>query len=220
MMTRRKWKVEPAAVLDAGPVVPVIVIHDADDAVPLARALLAGGVRVLEVTLRTPAAVEAIARIAGEVPEALVGAGTVLTASDLEAVETAGGLFAISPGLTPGLLDAAATGGIALIPGVATASELMFGLERGYDHLKFFPAEAAGGVRALKAISGPFPQVTFCPTGGITPANCREYLALDTVACVGGSWLVPVEAMKEKNWSRITDLAGEAVAGARGGPAA
>jgi 2-dehydro-3-deoxyphosphogluconate aldolase/(4S)-4-hydroxy-2-oxoglutarate aldolase len=215
MKAGKEWKMDPAAVLGAGPVVPVIVIHDADDAVPLARALLAGGVTVLEVTLRTPAAVEAIGRIAGEVPEATVGAGTVLTAADLEAVELAGGLFAISPGLTPGLLDAADDGGIALIPGVATASELMTGLERGYDHLKFFPAEASGGVRALKAISGPFPQVTFCPTGGINPDNYREYLALDTVACVGGSWLLPAGAMAEKDWPRITELAAAAIAGAR-----
>ena len=215
MKEGKKWKVEPAAVLGAGPVLPVIVIHDADDAVPLARALLAGGVTVLEVTLRTPAAVEAIRRIAGEVPEATVGAGTVLAAADLEAVEDAGGRFAISPGLTPGLLAAADSGGIPLIPGVATASELMTGLERGYDHLKFFPAEASGGVRALKAISGPFPQVTFCPTGGISPATYREYLALETVACVGGSWLVPAEAMKEKDWPRITELAAAATVGAR-----
>jgi 2-dehydro-3-deoxyphosphogluconate aldolase/(4S)-4-hydroxy-2-oxoglutarate aldolase len=214
MKTQKKWKMSPAAVLAAGPVVPVIVIHDLEHAVPLARALLAGGVKVLEVTLRTPWAVEAIGQIAREVPEAIVGAGTAVTAADLEAVEAAGGLFAISPGLTPGLLEAADTGGIALIPGVATVSELMTGLERGYDHLKFFPAEAAGGVRALKAMSGPFPQVTFCPTGGITPGNYRDYLALDTVACVGGSWIVPADAMAKKDWQRITDLAADALAGA------
>ena len=198
------------------PIVPVLVVNDVAHARPLGEALVAGGLPALEVTLRTPAAVEAIGRIAREVPEAVVGAGTVLTAADLEAVEAAGGLFAISPGLTPGLLEAADSGGIALIPGVATASELMTGLERGYDHLKFFPAEAAGGVRALKAISGPFPQVTFCPTGGITPGNYHDYLALDNVVCVGGSWLVPAEAMAKKDWPRITELAAAAVAGAKG----
>jgi 2-dehydro-3-deoxyphosphogluconate aldolase/(4S)-4-hydroxy-2-oxoglutarate aldolase len=215
MRAGKEWKVEPAEVLGAGPVVPVIVIHDPDHAVPLAGALLAGGVKVLEVTLRTPVAVESIRRIAQEVPAAMVGAGTVVTPADLAAVEAAGARFAISPGLTPGLLEAADGGGIALIPGIATASELMTGMEHGYDHLKFFPAEAAGGVKALKGISGPFPQVTFCPTGGISPVNYRDYLALANVACVGGSWLVPAEAMATGNWRRITDLAAEAVAGAK-----
>jgi 2-dehydro-3-deoxyphosphogluconate aldolase/(4S)-4-hydroxy-2-oxoglutarate aldolase len=216
MAVQRKWKMEPAAVLGAGPVVPVIVIGEIGHAVPLARALLAGGIRVLEITLRTPAAVEAIGLIGREVPEAIVGAGTVTSAQQLEEVEEAGAVFAISPGLTPGLLEAGNRGGIALIPGIATVSELMTGLEHGYGHFKFFPAAAAGGVSALKAIGGPLPQAVFCPTGGITPANYRDYLELDNVASVGGSWLAPAETVDGQDWPRITALAAEAVAGAKG----
>jgi len=215
MSVRKNWKTDPAEVLGNGPVVPVIVVEELDWAVPLARALLAGGVRVLEITLRTTIAVDAIRLVAREVPEAVVGAGTVLTPEQLRAVEDAGGLFAISPGLTPSLLEAADGGGIPLIPGIATVSELMTGMERGYRHFKFFPAEAAGGVKALKAISGPFPRLAFCPTGGITPDNYRDYLSLDSVLCVGGSWLVPAEALKNNDWKRITSLASEAVAQAR-----
>jgi 2-dehydro-3-deoxyphosphogluconate aldolase/(4S)-4-hydroxy-2-oxoglutarate aldolase len=205
---------DPAEVLGAGPVVPVIVIEELNRAVPLARALLEGGVRVLEITLRTPVAVEAIRLVSREVPEVLVGAGTVVTPEQLRAVEDAGALFAISPGLTPDLLEAANGGGIGLIPGISTVSELMTGMERGYDHFKFFPAEAAGGVKMLRSIGGPFPQVTFCPTGGVTPDNYRDYLKLDSVACVGGSWLVPAGALLKKDWQRITALASGAVAGA------
>jgi len=205
------WKISPADVLTAGPVVPVIVIHDAAQAVPLAKALLAGGIKVLEVTLRTPAALEAIGLISHEIPDAIVGAGTVISPGELDAVQEAGGVFAISPGLTPDLLDAAIKGNIPLIPGISTPSELMAGLERGYEYFKFFPAEAAGGIKMLKSIAGPFPQATFCPTGGITPDNYREYLALETVACVGGSWLVPSDAVSSGNWGRITDLSRNAV---------
>ncbi len=208
------WKIDPLDILHAGPVIPVIVIHEIDQAVPLARALLEGGVRVLEITLRSDAAVEAIGRISREVPDALVGAGTVTSPGDLAAVSEAGALFAISPGLTPSLLEAAREGSIPLIPGIATASELMLGMELGYRAFKFFPAEAAGGVRLLKSIGGPFPHITFCPTGGVTYANFRDYLALQNVACVGGSWLAPSDAIAKGDWQRITALARQAIEGA------
>lgn len=214
MIQTRNWKMEPAEVFAQGPVVPVMVIKELAHAVPLARALVAGGIRVLEITLRTPVAVAAIREIAKAVPEAVVGAGTVTTAEDLAAVSEAGAVFAISPGLTPELLDAANQGSIALIPGIATISELMIGLRRGYSHFKFFPAEAAGGIPMLKAIAGPFPKVTFCPTGGIGLDNYRDYLALSNVACVGGSWVAPPEAVAQGDWERISQLAREAVEGA------
>ncbi|NOT83481.1 MAG: bifunctional 4-hydroxy-2-oxoglutarate aldolase/2-dehydro-3-deoxy-phosphogluconate aldolase [Methylococcaceae bacterium] len=211
---QQHWKIQAKEILTACPVMPVMVIQNADDAVPMAKALCAGGIRVLEITLRTPAALESIKRIAQEVPEAIVGAGTIITTHQLQAVTEAGAVFAISPGLTPTLLHAANHGAIALIPGISTLSELIMGMEYGYDCFKFFPAEAAGGIPMLKAIAGPIPQVTFCPTGGISPQNYQAYLALDNVACVGGSWLVPAEAVKAKNWQAITDLAKAAVAGA------
>lgn len=214
MKPTRNWKMESGEIFACGPVVPVMVIKDLDHAVPLARALVAGGIRVLEITLRTPVAVAAIREIARAVPEAVVGAGTVTSGEDLAAVSEAGAVFAISPGLTPELLDAANQGGIALIPGIATVSELMAGLQRGYDHFKFFPAEAAGGIPMLKAIAGPFPKVVFCPTGGIGLGNYREYLALGNVACVGGSWVAPTQAVAGSEWENITRLAREAVAGA------
>jgi 2-dehydro-3-deoxyphosphogluconate aldolase/(4S)-4-hydroxy-2-oxoglutarate aldolase len=212
MEIARKWRKQPGEILRQGPVVPVMVINRLEQAVPLATALVAGGIRVLEITLRTPVATEAIAAISREVPGAIVGAGTVTRGEELEAVAAAGAVFAISPGLTVELLDAANRGPIPLIPGVATVSELMTGLARGYDHFKFFPAEAAGGVKMLKAFAGPFPRVTFCPTGGITEVNYREYLTLATVACVGGSWVAPQAAMDLGDWTRITALAREAVA--------
>jgi 2-dehydro-3-deoxyphosphogluconate aldolase/(4S)-4-hydroxy-2-oxoglutarate aldolase len=214
MTLTRNWKMAPGEVFAQGPVVPVMVIKDLAHAVPLARALVAGGIRVLEITLRTPVAVEAIREIARAVPEAVVGAGTVASAEDLAAVSEAGAVFAISPGLTPELLDAANQGDIGLIPGIATVSELMAGLQRGYDHFKFFPAEAAGGIPMLKAIGGPFPKVFFCPTGGIGLGNYRDYLALGNVACVGGSWVAPSEAVAQGDWGRISQLAREAVQGA------
>ena len=216
MTLTKNWKMEPAEVFACGPVVPVMVIKDLAHAVPLARALVAGGIRVLEITLRTPVAVAAIREIARAVPEAVVGAGTVTTAEDLVAVSEAGAVFAISPGLTPELLESANLGDIALIPGIATISELMTGLRRGYDHFKFFPAEAAGGIPMLKAIAGPFPKVMFCPTGGIGLGNYREYLALGNVACVGGSWVAPPEAVAQGDWDLVSRLAREAVAGAKG----
>jgi 2-dehydro-3-deoxyphosphogluconate aldolase/(4S)-4-hydroxy-2-oxoglutarate aldolase len=214
-MSRRNWKVDAEQVLAEGPVIPVIVIHRLEHAVPLASALVAGGVRVLEITLRTPVAVEAIRLISEGVPKAIVGAGTVINAEELKAVEQAGALFAISPGLTPELLEAANKGGIALIPGVSTISELMTGISRGYTHFKFFPAEAAGGVKTLKAFAGPFPAIKFCPTGGITPETCNDYLALANVMCVGGSWLVPSNSVENERWEEVTALAKEAVQKAR-----
>ncbi len=216
MPQARRWKMEPSEVLGRGPVVPVMVVRELRHAVPLARALVAGGVRVLEITLRTDVAVQAIRAIRREVTGAVVGAGTVTSGQELSTVAEAGAVFAISPGLTPELLEAANRGPIALIPGIATISELMTGMDRGYTHFKFFPAEAAGGVKMLKAFAGPFPQVTFCPTGGITPANFAEYLALDNVACVGGSWLVPQGPVERGDWGEITRLASEAVRGTRG----
>lgn len=200
-------------IFKSGPVIPVIVVSNPDHAVPLAQALLAGGIRVLEITLRSDAALEAIRRIREELPDVLVGAGTVLSGQDLHAVAEAGGQFAISPGLTPSLLAAAGQQSLPLIPGVATASELMMALEAGLTELKFFPAQAAGGVQMLQSFNGPFPQVTFCPTGGITLQNYKEYLALKNVACVGGSWLVPSEKIEQGAWAAITQLSQEAVAG-------
>jgi 2-dehydro-3-deoxyphosphogluconate aldolase/(4S)-4-hydroxy-2-oxoglutarate aldolase len=212
METRRVWQKEPGEILSRGPVIPVVVIHKPEHAVPLAMALVAGGIGVLEITLRTPVAVEAIRAICRDVPGAVVGAGTVTRNEELTEVAQAGAVFAISPGLTVELLQAANQGTIPLIPGISTVSELMTGMALGYTHFKFFPAEAAGGVKMLKAIAGPFPQITFCPTGGINAENYLDYLALDNVACVGGSWVAPQEAMDRGDWARITDLAREAVA--------
>ena len=212
METKRHWQKEPGDILRQGPVVPVMVIHKLEQAVPLAKALMAGGIRVLEITLRTPVAVEAIRAISQDVPGAMVGAGTVTRPEELTAVAEAGAIFAISPGLTVELLQAANQGTIPLIPGISTVSELMTGMALGYTHFKFFPAEAAGGVKMLKAISGPFPQITFCPTGGITPDNYLDYLALGNVACIGGSWIAPQGAMDQGDWARITALTREAVA--------
>lgn len=211
-MNTNHWKTQPKDVLNASPVMPVMVIQNLDDAVPLAQALVAGGIRVLEITLRTPVALEAIKLISQQVPEAIVGAGTIINPEQLQAAEDVGAVFAISPGLTPTLLAAANKGNIALIPGIATLSELMQGMEYGLDHFKFFPAEAAGGVPMLKAIAGPIPQVTFCPTGGISPENYNSYLQLSNVGCVGGSWLAPGDVVKAKNWAKVTELAELAIA--------
>ncbi|GGO53322.1 2-dehydro-3-deoxyphosphogluconate aldolase / (4S)-4-hydroxy-2-oxoglutarate aldolase [Roseovarius pacificus] len=188
------------------PVIPVLVIDDPATAAPLARALVAGGLPVLEVTLRTPAALDAMAQMA-QVEGAIVGAGTVLTAEDVKACKTAGASFAVSPGSTPNLLDACEAAALPVLPGAATATEVMTLLERGYDMLKFFPAEASGGVPALKAIGAPLPQVSFCPTGGITPDSAPSYLALRNTLCVGGSWVAPPDAILAKDWDRITELA-------------
>lgn len=195
-----------------GPVIAVLTIERAADAAPLARALLAGGVRVLEVTLRTGAALEAIAAIASEAPGAVVGAGTVLSPQDLDRAQAAGARFIVSPGLTDSLVAAAAESPLPFLPGVASASELMRGLEAGLDHFKFFPAEAAGGPAVLKALHGPFGHARFCPTGGISAGNASAYLALPNVLCVGGGWLAPDALIAERDWPRITALAQEASA--------
>ncbi|MFZ1956707.1 MAG: bifunctional 4-hydroxy-2-oxoglutarate aldolase/2-dehydro-3-deoxy-phosphogluconate aldolase [Desulfobacterales bacterium] len=211
MSMQRHWKLQPDDIMRQGTVIPVMVIKKLEQAVPLARALVAGGIHVLEITLRTPVAMDAILSIRREVAGAIVGAGTVTRGEELAEIAEAGAVFAISPGLTAELLEAANQGPIPLIPGIATVSELMAGMALGYSHFKFFPAEAAGGVKMLQAFAGPFPQVTFCPTGGITSANYREYLGLKNVACIGGSWVAPQEAIGRGDWARITELTREAV---------
>jgi 2-dehydro-3-deoxyphosphogluconate aldolase/(4S)-4-hydroxy-2-oxoglutarate aldolase len=189
------------------PVIPVLTIDRLADAVPLAQALVAGGLRLLEITLRTECAVDAMAAIAGEVEGALVGAGTVLRVEQLHAVRRAGAHFAVSPGATPRLLDAAPDGGVPLLPGAATASEVMGLLERGYRFMKFFPAVPAGGVPFLKSLAAPLPEARFCPTGGITAETAPAFLALANVACVGGSWMVPADAVRAGDWGKIAELA-------------
>ena len=196
-------------VMQDAPVIPVIVLQDVAHAVPMARALVAGGVRMLEITLRTPQALACMERIAAEVPEAVVGAGTVRSAVDAQAAAKAGARFAVSPGYTPQVGRACRDVGLALLPGVATGSEIMMAQEDGYTELKFFPAMQAGGTAMLKAWSGPFFDVRFCPTGGVTQANAAELLALPNVVCVGGSWLVPADAMAAGDWARITQLAAD-----------
>ncbi len=192
------------------PVMPVLVIHDAAHARPLAEALIAGGLPVLEVTLRTPAALAAIEAMAG-LPGAVVGAGTLLTPEDVRAARAAGAEFGVSPGATDRLLEACAEEGLPLLPGAATAGEVMGLLERGHDMVKFFPAEAAGGAAMLRALAGPLPQVRFCPTGGIGPDNARDYLALPNVACVGGSWVAPPGPIAAGDWAGIEARARQAV---------
>ena len=193
-----------------GPVIPVIVIDELAHAVPMARALVAGGVRVLEVTLRTPVALEAMRLIRREVPEAIVGAGTLRTPLDVEAALEAGCVFGVSPGYTPALGKACRDLGLPLLPGVATASELMLAMDDGLSFLKFFPAVPAGGVPMLKALAGPFPDVAFCPTGGITPQSAPEFLKVPQVKVCGGSWLTPRDLMAKGDWSGITELARQA----------
>jgi 2-dehydro-3-deoxyphosphogluconate aldolase/(4S)-4-hydroxy-2-oxoglutarate aldolase len=210
----KNWKISAEEVFKQGPVVPVLIIKNVEHAVPLAKALIHGGINVLEVTLRTPVALEAIAKIANEVPEALIGAGTVTNQMQLKQVEEAGAKFALSPGMTPALLQAGNHHNIAFIPGIATTSELMQAIDLGYTHFKFFPAESSGGIKAIKSISGPFPDVVFCPTGGISPSNYQDYLALPNVPCVGGSWLVPNGSMEAGDWSQITTLTQQAIKGA------
>ncbi|XAH21258.1 bifunctional 4-hydroxy-2-oxoglutarate aldolase/2-dehydro-3-deoxy-phosphogluconate aldolase [Xylophilus sp. GW821-FHT01B05] len=197
-------------VMRDAPVIPVIVLHDVAHAVPLARALVAGGIRMLEVTLRTPQGLACIEAIAREVPEAVAGAGTVRTAADAQAVAKAGARFAVSPGYTRAVGKACRDLGLPLLAGVATGSEIMVAQEDGLTELKFFPALQAGGAPMLKAWSGPFGDVTFCPTGGIHAGNAAEFLALPNVACVGGSWLTPADAIASGDWGRITQLAREA----------
>ncbi len=202
----------PLELVTHGPVIPVIVIQRAADAVPLARALVAGGVRVLEITLRTPVALEGIEAIARALPEAIVGAGTVRTARDATAARDAGCRFGVSPGYSADLARACREMGLPLLPGVATASEVMAASADGHSLLKFFPATAAGGLPMLKAWAGPFPELSFCPTGGLTAETAPQYLALPNVAVCGGSWLTPPEVVQAQDWSRITALARAAAA--------
>ncbi|HPH13555.1 MAG TPA: bifunctional 4-hydroxy-2-oxoglutarate aldolase/2-dehydro-3-deoxy-phosphogluconate aldolase [Burkholderiaceae bacterium] len=194
-------------VMQDASVIPVIVLNDVAHAVPMARALVAGGIRMLEVTLRTPVALACIEAIAKAVPEAVVGAGTVRTKADAQAAANAGALFAVSPGYTSAVGQACRDAGMSLLPGVATGGEIMMAQEDGFTELKFFPAMQAGGPAMLKAWSGPFFDVKFCPTGGVTLQNAPEFLALPNVVCVGGSWLVPADAMAAGDWARITQLA-------------
>ncbi|MFF8502240.1 bifunctional 4-hydroxy-2-oxoglutarate aldolase/2-dehydro-3-deoxy-phosphogluconate aldolase [Streptomyces anulatus] len=201
-----------ASVLDLAPVVPVVVLHDAADAVPLARALVAGGLPAIEVTLRTPAALESIRAMAAEVPGAVVGAGTVISPEHVRDTVDAGARFLVSPGWTDTLLEAMKASGVPFLPGVSTTSEVVALLERGVREMKFFPAEAAGGTAYLKALSAPLPQARFCPTGGISLASAPSYLALPNVGCVGGSWMVPGDAVAAKDWDRVARLAAEAAA--------
>jgi 2-dehydro-3-deoxyphosphogluconate aldolase / (4S)-4-hydroxy-2-oxoglutarate aldolase len=194
-------------VMQDAPVIPVIVLNDVAHAVPMARALVAGGVRMLEVTLRTPQALACMEAIAREVPEAVVGAGTVRSKADAQAAANAGARFAVSPGYTSAVGQACRDLGLSLLPGVATGSEIMMAQEDGFTELKFFPAMQAGGPAMLKAWSGPFFDVKFCPTGGVTLQNAAELLALPNVVCVGGSWIVPADAMLNGEWDKITQLA-------------
>ena len=203
----------PLTALDVmrdAPVIPVIVLHDVKDAVPLARALVAGGIRMLEVTLRTREALECIEAIAKEVPDAVAGAGTIRSAADAQASALAGARFGVSPGYTRSVGKACHDLGLPLLPGVATGSEIMLAQEDGYTELKFFPAVQAGGINMLKAWQGPFGEVKFCPTGGVHAGNALDFLSLANVACVGGSWIVPTEAIAAKDWGRIEALAREA----------
>lgn len=198
------------ATMRLAPVIPVVIIDDASHAVPMARALVAGGIPAIEVTLRTPAALDAIRAIAAEVEGAVIGVGTVLSAKDLHAAEQAGARFAVSPGVSPNLLAAAEDSALPLLPGVATASEAMSLLERGYRHLKFFPAVPAGGAKLLGAWASPLPQIRFCPTGGISLTSAPDFLALSNVLCVGGSWLTPPDMLRRGDWTGIEQLAREA----------
>lgn len=196
--------------MTAAPVIPVVVVDDPQTAVALARALVEGGLPAIEITLRTPRAVECIAAVSAEVEGAIAGAGTVLDRRQVEAVEKAGAKFMVSPGASPGLIAAASGSPVPLLPGTATASEMMRLGEAGFTHLKFFPAEAAGGASYLKSIASPLPQFRFCPTGGIGPENAGDYLRLPNVLCVGGSWVAPAGMIAAGDWAGITRLAREA----------
>ncbi|MEU7646092.1 bifunctional 4-hydroxy-2-oxoglutarate aldolase/2-dehydro-3-deoxy-phosphogluconate aldolase [Streptomyces huasconensis] len=200
------------SVLDLAPVVPVVVVEDLADAVPMARALVAGGLPAIEVTLRTPVALDAIRAIAAEVPDAVVGAGTVISTRNVEDSVAAGARFLVSPGWTESLLAAMRGSGVPFLPGVSTASEVVALLEHGVREMKFFPAEAAGGTAYLKSLGGPLPQARFCPTGGITAGTAPNYLALKNVGCVGGSWMLPSDAVAARDWARVESLAREATA--------
>ena len=196
-----------SSLLNRVPVIPVVVVDDLDHAVPIARALVAGGLPVIELTLRTPVALEAIERIANEVPEIYLGAGTIIDPGQAKQAAAAGAQFLVSPGSTRTILNAMTDTGLPHLPGVATVSEIMTALEAGYTELKFFPAEAAGGAPYLKSVSSPIPMARFCPTGGISTANAAQYLGLPNVGCVGGSWITPADALASQDWARVTQLA-------------
>lgn len=213
-MTPREASIKTREICSLAPVVPVLVIDDLNTAIPLAQALIAGGLPALEVTLRTPAALDVIKAMA-TVKGGVVGAGTLLTPADVQAAKAAGAQFGVSPGATDALLQACEDEDLPLLPGAATASEAMALLERGYDMLKFFPAEASGGAPALKAIGAPIPQISFCPTGGVTPQNALDYLALANTLCVGGSWVAPKSLIHSGDWSGIENLARTAAGLAR-----
>ncbi|MCO5731825.1 2-dehydro-3-deoxy-phosphogluconate aldolase [Rhizobium sp. SSA_523] len=200
------------SILKLQPVVPVLIVEDAASAVPLARALVAGGLKAIEITLRTPAALDAVKAVAEEVEGAHVGAGTILNGRDFDAAVKAGSTFIVSPGIAPGVLSAAGGSSVPLLPGAATASEVMTLREAGYEVLKFFPAEQAGGAAYLKALSSPLAGTVFCPTGGISLTNARDYLSLPNVVCVGGSWVAPKDKVAAGDWDAITKLASEAAA--------
>ncbi|MFJ1604201.1 bifunctional 4-hydroxy-2-oxoglutarate aldolase/2-dehydro-3-deoxy-phosphogluconate aldolase [Streptomyces sp. NPDC088253] len=200
------------SVLDLAPVVPVVVVNEVEDAVPLAAALVAGGLPAIEVTLRTPCALDAIRAIADGVPDAVVGAGTVITPAQVPECVAAGARFLVSPGWTDVLLDAMKASGVPFLPGVSTTSEVVALLERGVREMKFFPAQAAGGTAYLRSLAGPLPQARFCPTGGIGPTYAPDYLALPNVGCVGGTWMLPEDAIAAKDWGRVESLAREAAA--------
>lgn len=195
----------------AFPVMPVLAVEDVEHAAPIAEALFKGGLQVLEVTLRTPVALEVIKAMKAAVPDAIVGAGTVTRPEQFDQLAQVEADFAISPGATPALLEAGQDAPMPFLPAIATVSELMQGMEYGHRHFKFFPAEAAGGIKTLKSIAGPFPDIGFCPTGGISPANFVEYLALNNVLCVGGSWVVPGSLVASADWRGIEELARETV---------
>jgi 2-dehydro-3-deoxyphosphogluconate aldolase/(4S)-4-hydroxy-2-oxoglutarate aldolase len=207
----------PPSLLDLAPVVPVVVVEDAADAVPLARALVSGGLPAIEVTLRTPAALDAIRAIAAEVPDAVVGAGTVIAPAQVTECRAAGARFLVSPGWTDVLLDAMRASGVPYLPGVSTTTEVVALLERGVREMKFFPAQAAGGTAYLKSLAGPLPQARFCPTGGIGPLNAPEYLSLPNVGCVGGTWMIPADAVGAGDWGRVEALARQAAGLGRAG---
>ncbi|ABV93510.1 KHG/KDPG aldolase [Dinoroseobacter shibae DFL 12 = DSM 16493] len=210
-MTPSEASAQAREICGLAPVIPVLVIHDLAHARPLAEALVAGGLPALEVTLRTPVALDAIAEMA-QVEGGVVGAGTLLTPEDVAAAKAAGALFGVSPGATSRLLDAAEAADLPMLPGAATSTEVMALLERGYTVQKFFPAEANGGAPALKSIGAPLPQVAFCPTGGVSLANAPTYLGLGNTLCVGGSWVAPQAMMEAGDWAGITELAAEAAA--------
>jgi 2-dehydro-3-deoxyphosphogluconate aldolase/(4S)-4-hydroxy-2-oxoglutarate aldolase len=210
-MTATSKQEKLAALFAQATIIPVLTIERLEDAVPLARALCAGGVRVLEVTLRTPVAIEAARAMMSEVPDAVVGIGTILSAADLARAQALGAAFGISPGATPELLRAAAASGLPFAPGIATASELMQALADGFDLVKFFPAEQSGGIKTLRALAGPFPDARFCPTGGIGESNVAAWLAEPNVVAVGGSWLCPAADIRSGNWAGITAMCDRAM---------